>query len=209
MKDSNYYKGRVRTYWETVGTVATRNIKLRYKNSFLGFFWSLLNPLMYLTIFIVVFSRVFPSIENYPLFAITGLLFWNFFSTSSAQIINTIYEHAGILKSINVPPIVFPLSALVANLFNFVLSLIPFLILMFWFGLKLDLLLLTLIPFLILYSVFVFAISFMLACLNVYFRDISMFWNTVLPALFYATPVVYPVEQLPQSIRWLMLLNPF
>ena len=97
-----------------LSTITVKNIKLKYKNSVLGFFWSLLTPMVYLGVFTFIFSQAFPNIENYPLFAITALIFWTYFSNSSTQIVNSIISSSGILKSVNVPSITFPLTALFA-----------------------------------------------------------------------------------------------
>ena len=172
----------------------------------LGFLWTLINPLFLLLIFVFVFKHIVVEIENYEIYVISGLMFWNFFISSSNQIINKILESGSILKSINIPPIIFPLAALVSNLVNFLLSLIPFIIIMLFNDFRPGWETLLIIPGLILFTVFTFGVSLTMSCLNVYFRDIEMFWNTITPALFYATPVVY---QVPAEMQKLMLLNPF
>jgi len=201
-----YYNSRLKTYYETVYVVSIKNLKLRYRNSMLGFLWTLINPLFMLAIFVFVFKQVINNVDNYPLYVLSGLIFWNFFSSSSNQILNKIIESGGILKSVNIPPIIFPLSALISNLINFLLTLIPFLLLMFYFGFRPSLVTLLIIPALILFVLFTFSVSLILSCFNVYFRDIEMFWTTITPALFYATPVVY---EAPKNMNWFMVLNPF
>jgi ABC-type polysaccharide/polyol phosphate export permease len=205
-KNIHYYNTRLQTYYETVAVVAIKNLKLRYRNSFLGFLWTLINPLFMLSIFVFVFGKVINDIENYPLYVLSGLMFWNFFTSSSNQMINKILESGGILKSVNIPPIIFPLSALISNLMNFVITFIPFFGLMMVFGYKPSFVTLLLIPYLILFSIFTFGVSMILCCFNVYFRDVEMFWTTITPALFYATPVVY---KSPESIQKYMIFNPF
>ena len=202
----HYYNARLKTYFETVQVVAIKNLKLRYKNSALGFLWTLINPLFMLSIFVFVFSQVINSVENYSLYVLSGLIFWNFFSSSSNQMLNKIVESGGILKSVNIPPIIFPLASLASNLINFLLTLIPFLILMIYFGFKPGFITVLIIPVLILFVVFTFSLSLILSCFNVYFRDVEMFWTTIMPALFYATPVVYAA---PPQMGLFMTLNPF
>lgn len=207
MEYLNYYSGRLKTYYEVVGTVAMRNVKLRYKNSILGFLWSLLNPLIYLLIFIVIFRDVF-ALENYPLFILSGLVFWTFFSGTSIQVLGSILDSGGILKSLAVPPITFPLSYLFSSLINLFFMLIPFFILMLFFGLKLSLITLLIFPGIILLSLFTFGFSIALCALNVFFRDVGMFYNTILPALFYLTPIAYPIDQVPEQYQFFIKLNP-
>jgi ABC-type polysaccharide/polyol phosphate export permease len=208
MKNQDYFRQRAKTYFQVITIVAIRNIKLRYKNSALGFLWSLINPLILLGIFIFIFSTAFPDIENYPLYAISGLIFWNFFSTGSNQILNSVIESGGILKSLSVPPIIFPIAALYSALINLLLSLIPFFVLMFWFGFQPGWITIMLLPILILFSLFIYGFGIIICGLNVYYRDIGLFWNTITPALLYITPVAYISTLVPENIRWVMKLNP-
>lgn len=185
-----------------------KNLKLRYKNSVLGFLWSLLNPIMYLVIFSFVFGNVFNDIERYPLYALTGLFFWNFFSSTSIQIIESLINSAGVLKSINVPTIAFPLGGLLSSLLSFFFTMIPFTIMMFAFGMKLGWPILQFIPLLITFSFFTFGIGLILSSMNVYFRDIQIAWSTFMPAIFYATPIAYTYNIIPEQYKLIALLNP-
>ncbi len=200
----NYSK----SYINLILTLAYKNVKVRYKNSILGFFWSLLSPLIFLLIFVTVFSSVFSDIENYPLYALTGLIFWIFFSSTTIQIIGSVLESAGILKSVNIPPIIFPISSLVASLINLLLSFIPFIILMYFFGFKVSFNTLWIFPVLLNLALFTFGFSLIMCSLNVFFRDIGMFWNSLLPAFFYFTPIAYSVKMLPEETKWILKLNP-
>ncbi|HWZ21979.1 MAG TPA: ABC transporter permease [Cytophagaceae bacterium] len=206
MSKINYYNSRLKTYYETVKVVASKNLKLRYKNSMFGFLWTLINPLFLLLIFIFVFGHVVSGINNYPLYVTSGLIIWTFFVSSSNQIINKILESGSILTSINIPAIIFPLSALISNLVNLLLSLIPFIGVMVFYGFRPDWNTLLFIPAIIIFTAFTFGVSLTLSCLNVYFRDVEMFWTTITPALFYATPVVYKV---PPEMEKVMIFNPF
>ncbi len=208
MKDIKYYNQRVSSYQQIIFSLTTRNIKVRYKNSVLGFAWSLLNPLVFLGIFVFIFSKAFPAIENYPLYAVTGLIFWTFFSTASNQIVVSILESAEILKSFSIPPIVFPLAALMSALVNLLFSFIPFTALMFFFGFELKWVTLMIIPVILLLAIFTFGLSLLLCSLNVYFRDVSMFWGTINPAILYFTPIAYASTLVPEHLRWLLKLNP-
>lgn len=189
-------------------TLGMKTIKLRYKNSILGFLWSMLNPVIYLIIFSFVFGNVFSEIDRYPLYALTGLVFWTFFSTSTIQVIESIVNSRGVLKSINIPTIAFPLSAQLSSLISLFLTLVPFSVMMFIFGLKLGWETLLFIPVLILFSAFTFGVSLILTSFNVYFRDVQLAWNSFMPAIFYATPIVYTSSLIPQSFLWILKLNP-
>ena len=197
-----------RSVIEVAYIISWKNIKVRYKSSVLGIVWSLATPLIFLLIFVFIFSKAFSEIENYPLFALSGLIFWNFFATSTSQIIGSVVEAGGILKSIPVPPILFPLSSLMAAVFNLLISLIPFSALMVVFGNVPDTSSFLLIPIIFLYACFILGVSMVMAALNVYLRDIGMLWSSLLPAILYLTPIAYPVTLIPERWRWLMNFNP-
>lgn len=189
-------------------SLAIKTIKLRYKNSFLGIFWSMLNPLLFLLILMLVFSKI-NHIENFGLYALSGLVFWNFISASILQVLTSFIDNASILKSINLHPFSFPLSAIVAALINLALTLVPFFILMFFLGYQLNFSLLAVIPLLLITAIFILGIGMALGTLNVFFRDIQLLWTTIIPAFFYFTPIAYTPDLLPESTRYLLKLNPF
>jgi ABC-type polysaccharide/polyol phosphate export permease len=189
-------------------SLAVKTIKLRYKNSFLGIFWSMLNPLLFLLILLLVFSKI-NHIENFGLYALSGLVFWNFISASILQVLTSFIDNASILKSINLHPFSFPLSAIVAALINLALTLVPFFILMFFLGYQLNFSLLAVIPLLFITAIFILGIGMALGTLNVFFRDIQLLWTTIIPAFFYFTPIAYTPDLLPESTRYLLKLNPF
>jgi ABC-2 type transport system permease protein len=189
-------------------SLVVKDIKLKYKNSILGYFWSLLHPIIYIAIFYVVFSKAFPMIDNYALYVISGILFWTFFATATSQMTGAIVGSASILKSVFIPGYFFPLSLLFSGLINLILSLIPFFIIMLVLGAKMDFHLVSLIPIIILYASFTYGFALVLSTLNVYYRDVSMLWLSLSPALFYATPVAYTIDIVPEAWRTIYMLNP-
>ncbi len=195
-------------FFGLVATLGVKTVKLRYKNSFLGFLWSMMNPLIYLMIFSFVFGQVFTDIDRYPLYALTGLVFWTFFSTTTIQVIESIINSSGVLKSINIPTIAFPLSAQLASLISLFFSLIPFMALMLAFGLKIGWETLLFFPVLILFTCFTFGASLILSSFNVYFRDVQLAWSSFMPAIFYATPIAYTSGLIPAQYLWVLKLNP-
>jgi ABC-type polysaccharide/polyol phosphate export permease len=195
-------------FFNLVITLAVKTIKLKYKNSLLGFLWSMINPLMYLLIFTFIFSNVFLDVDRYPLYALIGIVFWSFFSTSTIQVIESIINSSGVLKSINIPAIAFPLGAQIAAVFSLLLTLVPFTILMMVFGLQVGWETFLFIPILILFSLFTFGISLLLTSINVYFRDVQLAWSSLLPAIFYSAPIAYASNLIPSNYVWLVKLNP-
>ncbi len=189
-------------------TVAWKNVRLRYKGSLFGFLWTLFNPLLFLLIFLFIFSRAFAQVENYPVFALTGLVFWSFFATTSGHILGALVENAHVLRSLAVPPLVFPLAQLLAGLVNLALSMLPFALILLWLGWQPTWAAVLVLPVIALYAAFVFGVSLALCALNVYFRDIGLLWSALLPAIFYLTPVAYPPDLVPADLRWVAALNP-
>lgn len=189
-------------------SLVVKDIKLKYKNSILGYFWSLLHPIIYIAIFYVVFSKAFPMVDNYALYVISGILFWTFFATATSQMTGAIVGSAAILKSVFIPGYFFPLSLLFSGLINLLLSLIPFFVIMAILGAEIGFHLISLIPIIILFSTFTYGFSLILSTLNVYYRDVSMLWLSLSPALFYATPVAYTIDIIPEEWRIIYMLNP-
>lgn len=201
-------EGEASRFLNLVYTLAVKTLKLKYKNSLLGFLWSMINPLMYLLIFTFVFSNVFVGIDRYPLYALTGIVFWTYFSTSSIQIIESIIQSSGVMKSMNIKKLAFPIGAQLSALFSLLLTMVPFLILMFIFGLKIGWESLLFFPILLLFSCFTFGLSLFLSALNVYFRDVQLAWSSLLPAIFYSAPIAYASNLIPAKFAWLIKLNP-
>lgn len=202
-------KKHIKTRLELAVTLAISNVKIRYKNSVLGFVWSLLTPLIYLLIFVTIFSQRL-GIENYPLYALSGLIFWNFFNTTTNQILTSVVASSGILKSINIPTIIFPISAITSSLINLCLSLIPFFILMFFFGFEPNFKSLQFIYVLFMFCCFTLGFGLLLCAYNVYFRDIGMLWTTITPAFFYFTPIVWHLDMLAEGSKmwYVAQINP-
>lgn len=189
--------------------LSKRNVILRYKNSLVGFFWGFIKPLIYLMIFIVIFSKAFPSgLENYVLFATSGLVLWFFFSNVTSQSVGNIVGSSGLIKSLSIPPFFFPLSEVISELFNLLLTLAVFVVVMYWFNLQYSLSLLLIIPCVVLFSIFALGVSLFLCSLNVFFRDVGIIWTTVQPALFYMTPIGYSENAIPDDYKLIIKLNP-
>lgn len=188
--------------------LSKRNVILRYKHSVVGFLWGFIKPLIYLLIFIVIFSSQFSSVNNYVLYATSGILFWFFFSNIVSQGVQSIIQSSGIIKSVNVSPILFPLAEVLTELFNLLLALLVYFVVMHWFGIQYTFQLLWILPILFIFSIFSFSIALILAALNVYFRDIGILWNTIQPAIFYLTPIAYTEELIPPRFSYVIKLNP-
>lgn len=172
-----------------------------------GFLWGFFKPLLYLMIFIVIFSQA-SNIQNFVLYATSGLIFWFFFSNVTNQSISSIISSAGIIKALNVPVIFFPLSEIISELFNFVLTLLVFLIAMNWFGLHYGPHLFLIIPLAVLFALFTLGLTLVMCALNVFFRDVGILWSTIQPAIFYLTPIAYPESLIATHYSFVVKFNP-
>ncbi len=185
-----------------------KNLQLKYKHSLLGILWSIIHPLFFLLIFVVVFSEAFMQIKNYPLFVVSGLIFWVFFSGSTNQLSQVFIKHTHLIKTRNIAVHIYAVAEQGSELLSFLIGLIPFLVLMFFFGLPITLNLLWILPVILLFTLFTFSLGLILGSLNVYFRDVSILWNTLNPALFYLSPIAFSYEIIPEKFKFVALYNP-
>ena len=185
-----------------------RDIKVRYKRSVLGFAWMLLNPLISMIVFSIIFREVFGMEQDYPLYVISALLFFNLFSLGSSQGLNSIVASSGLIRKVAVPKAIFPLASVLANLVNFALSLIPLAAVMVFTGAKLTPALLLVPVGILAISLFTYGMSLALATANVFYRDVRWFYDSALLILFYVTPVIYPAKVVPEQFRFLLTFNP-
>lgn len=203
--------GHLRLLWkyrELLRNLVERDIKVRYKRSVLGFAWMMINPLITMIVFSVIFREIFGMQQDYPLYVITALLLFNFFSLGSSQGLNSVVASGGLIRKVAVPKAIFPLASVVANLVNLALSLIPLAAVMAFTGAPLTPALL-LLPIAVLAAfLFTFGISLILATLNVFYRDVRWFYDSILLLLFYMTPIIYPDKVVPERFRVVIHANP-
>ncbi len=186
-----------------------RNIKTRYKRSVLGVTWTMLNPLLTMVVLSIVFSHLFGfSLPRYPVYLLSGLLIWNFFSQSTVASINELVWSSSLLKRIYVPRSSFAVAAVGTGLVNMCLALVPLGIIMLVTRSPLRPALLFLPIALILAGMFALGVGLALSALAVFFADVVDMYQIVLVAWMYLTPIFYPVEILAPEVRWLLYLNP-
>jgi len=168
-------------------------LKVKYKNSVLGFFWSMLNPALYLVVFYVVFQLILGSgIPSFPIFLLSGLLVWNLFSTGLAGATGSVVGHAGLVRKVSFPREVLPLAAVGAALVHFFLQGIVLFLALLIFRYHVAFSYLPLLPVaLFALLLLVAALGMFLAALNVRLRDTGHFVELALLAWFWITPIVY------------------
>jgi ABC-type polysaccharide/polyol phosphate export permease len=192
-------------YQELIRTLVIRDLKVRYKDSALGVVWSLMNPLLMMIVFTLVFTVMTPvrAIENFPVFFLCGLLPWNFFSTSVIGSTASIVGNGALLKKVFFPREVLPLSMVLANLVNFLIALTVLFGLVFAFQIPLTIWLVYLPVVILIQVIFTLGISFALATINVFYRDTQQIMDVLMLAWFFVTPVFYPINILPRNYELL------
>ena len=185
-------------YKDLLKQLVQRDIKLKYRRSFLGYLWSVLNPLFIMLVMTVVFSNMFKrDIDNFPVYLFTGQVMFNFMNQSTHQAISAITANGPLLKKAYVPKYIFPLSKITSGLVDFFFSLGALVIVMIITGAKFSVYNL-LFPFAaIQLYVFCIGLGLFLAQANVFFRDIQYIYNAITTAWIYLTPIFYPLDALP------------
>lgn len=196
-------------YAELIKNLAVKEFKLRYRNSVLGFFWSLLNPLAMMVILSLVFSVLVKSgIENFPVFLLPALLVWRFFSIGTTMSLGFILGNVPLVTKVYFPRWLLVLSSNLANAIGSTLEFVVLLPLLILLGMNLTYLVFLLPIILTFEFILIMGVSFLLASLNVYYRDINQIWDIILQAGFFLTPIIYSATLIPPRYSFYYLLNP-
>jgi lipopolysaccharide transport system permease protein len=190
-------------YKDLVGQLVSRDIKIKYRRSVLGYVWSVLNPLMIMMVMVIVFSTMFKrSIENFPVYLLTGQIMFNFMNQSTHQAMNSIVGNASLLKKTYVPKYIFTLSKITSGLVDFVFSLGALIIVMLVTKTAFSCYMI-LFPFVaVQLYVFCVGLGLILAEATVFFRDIQYIYSVITTAWLYLTPMFYPITALPEQLQY-------
>ncbi len=200
-----------RSYKFLLLQLTQREIKARYKQSFVGYAWVLLNPLSQLLVYSFVFSIVFKFPTNnipYIIFLYAALLPWTLFQTSISSATQSLVENASLLKKVNFPREVIPYASVLSKIVDFAFSAILFLILSLLLRTPLSWTIVFFIPIFISQILLTTGISLMLSTFNLFYRDIQYLASLLLMIWMYMTPIVYPLSLVPTKYVWLYKLNP-
>ncbi len=201
------------SYRELLLNLVVKELKVKYKDSVLGFFWSLLNPALLIVIYTFVFSIVFTNkgIDNFSLFLMAGLLPWLSFSNTLNMSANAIVGNSALIRKIYFPRELFPLAIVLANAFSLLFELGLLMILLAVFGYSFYAYLPIVLLALILQLMLTIGFGLMVSAVTVRFRDLKQLINIVLRAGFFVTPIIYPLsrlENIPELYQSLLRLNP-
>ncbi len=186
-----------------------RDLKVKYKRSYLGFAWSLLNPLLMMAVMSIVFSKIFRyNVPNFPIYLLCGQVMFNYFSESTSMAMSSVIQGSELIKKVYIPKYILPLSKVISCTVNLLFSLVAVAIMMLITQTPVKLTIL-LVPIPILYLFFIsFGLGLILSVLATKFRDTIYLYTVGLQALMYLTPIIYPVDILPEKILILIKFNP-
>ena len=199
----------LRQYMPLMKELVLRDLKITYRRSFLGYLWSLLNPLLMMMVQVIVFNKLFQTtIDNFPLYVICGNALFTCFSTGSSDAMHSIVWNASLIKKVYIPKYIFPISRVFSCFVTLFFNLAAIIIVMiftreplYWTQLLFPL------PLLLLFA-FTCGMALFLSALNVYFRDIEHIYGVLLLAWTYATCLFYPADIIPQEWHFVITLNP-
>ena len=196
-------------YRELLKTNVKKDIRGKYKGSFLGVLWSFLNPLLMVAVYAIVFPYIMRiKTDNYLQYLICGVIPWNFFTTVMGLGMGSIKNNAGVIKKVYFPREILPISATLSGLVNFFIACLIIILFCVFGGLGLSWHIL-LVPFIALIQFVITAGMVLgLSAINVYIQDTEYIIQFFINLLFYATPILYEATLLPERIRWVLYLNP-
>lgn len=196
-------------YGFLIRQLVSRDFKTKYKRSALGMAWSFLNPLLTMSVQYVVFSTLFQSdIPNYPVYLLSGIVFFNFFSEAVSMGMTSITGNASLIKKVYMPKYIYPVSRILSSLVNFALAIIPLLLVMLITGTAFTPALLLLIFDMLCLLGFVTGTSLLLTTAMTFFQDTQFLWGVVSMMWMYLTPLFYPESIIPAQFLTVYHMNP-
>lgn len=200
---------RLYQYRELLKSNVKKDIRGKYKGSFLGVLWSFINPLLT----VVVYAIVFPYIlrvkqDNYLIFLIVGVLPWTFVTNVVVTGTRSILDNAEIIKKVYFPREILPISVATSGLVNFMISCLIIIVFVIGSGIGLSIYAFLLPVIAIIQYLLLLGIILITSGINIYMRDLEYIINFFMNMLFYATPIIYSVEMFPEKFRWILQINP-
>ena len=199
----------LKQYREFLKSNVKKDIRGKYKGSFLGVLWSFLNPLLSVLVYAIVFPYIMRiKIENYLIYLITGIIPWTFFTSAIGMGMTSVLNNANIIKKVYFPRIILPISSVTSCLVNFLISCVIILAFCIFSGVGISVQLLWLPVVALIQYIMLLAFTFILSAIEIYMRDIEHIINFILSMVFYVTPILYTPDVFPKNLAWLLKLNP-
>jgi len=198
------------SYRELLKNLVLKDLKLKYRGSVFGFLWSLINPLMMIVVYTIAFTFILRvRSQGFVFYLMLGQLAWTFFASAAIMSTGSVLDNSGLLKSVIFPRAILPIGTVLFNFAQYLLTVSVFLpIMLLWYQVPLSAPMLVFPVFLLLQVVFTMGVAFIFATWTVFFRDVRHLLEVALAMLFWATPIVYELRQVPERLRLLLLLSP-
>ncbi|MBR2240716.1 MAG: ABC transporter permease [Clostridia bacterium] len=204
----NVFKN-IYNYRELLKNNVKKEIRGKYKKSVLGVLWTFLNPLLQLAVYAFIFPLILKNAqEYYIIFVCAGLIPWTFFTTAVAQSTWTVVGNANIVKKVYFPREILPISVVTSAMVNFLISTIIIVAFCLGYGLGISKYIIFYPIILVIQYILQLGIAFILSAATVYFRDLEHFVQIILMLMFYATPIVYSSESIPDAFKAIIIFNP-
>ena len=199
----------LKNYREFLKSNVKKDIRGKYKGSFLGVLWSFINPLLSVLVYAIVFPYIMRiKVENYLIYLITGMIPWTFFTSSINMGIISVLSNADIIKKVYFPRVILPISTVTSCLVNFLISCLIILLFCIGSGVGLSIHLIWLPLVAIIQYVMLLGFTFILSSIEMYMRDIEHIVNFILSMAFYVTPILYTPDIFPEGLAWVLKVNP-
>ncbi len=198
-------------YFQLYTQFLLRTLKARYKQTFAGFGWAVMQPLMMMVVFTVVFGK-FAKISSdgipYPIFSYTALLPWTLLSTGINYGVNSLVSNVSVITKVYFPREIIPLASISAAIVDYFVAATIFIGLLFWYKVAVSIEILLIIPLLLLQLLVMIAIVLVLSVWNIRYRDVRHGLHFMVQLWMYASPVIYPISAVPEKWRFYYMLNP-
>jgi len=197
-------------YREFIRNLVLKDLKLKYRDSVLGFLWSLMNPLLLILVYGFVFGHLFRGgLSDLPYFLMVGILPWNFFAQSLMMATGSILDNGNLIRKVALPMEVFPIATVLFNLAQYVLALLVFFpMALLFFKVSVAWSWILFVPILALHILFTVGVCLMASTATVFYRDVRHFVEILLMLLFWLTPVVYDIRAAAAPLRSALYMNP-
>lgn len=186
-----------------------RDLTVRYKRSVIGFFWTMLNPLLLMMIFVIIFSHLFRfELPHYETYFLSEYLPWTFFAQTTVTSMQSMGWNGALMKRVRVPKSIFAVASALSGLVNLFLSYVPMLLIMLVLRVPIRPAILFLPVSFVILTVFTLGVSLALSAVSVYFVDVREMYAVMLTAVMYMSPIIYPIAIVPERFRHVIALNP-
>jgi ABC-2 type transport system permease protein len=203
--------GGWRRFFSLLWLMSATEFKRTYFGTVLGYLWSLVRPLLLFAVLLFVFTQIFrvgSDVPNYPVLLLLGIVLFSFFQEASNNAVTAVVSQEGVVRKTQFPRLVIPLSVVVTGVFNLCVNLIVVFVFILAWGVDPTWTWLLFPVALIVLFAFTSGVSMMLSALYVRYRDVAIIWSVLASVLFYGTPILYPIEIVPDRYQSLLLLNP-